>query len=339
MEVQAHYMMIRDVMKSHLIKLLTLAISLFGLINTHAQCYSVPRLPDNKKVGDPYTLESTGNFSEAFRIYKSYVDINSSTSDKEKYWYFFAVGHFLAHGHGVDADIDSAIYYLEKAATLERKNNSYSYNAHHLLSKLYYFPKYGIVDLKKSFQYLTEAASLGDIKSCLELGEIYLKGYANRLQDTTMIKIESHTGKNGIIYKSRRFSFGVKSTSDILRYPFVEIDSVKGYSFYVDGIEVNKRLIDKPYILSNIDIAVAAIDGTYLPVDYDLAWDCLSSYLEDSFNDNEVSFDDEYAEAFWRIQMLYRFGLGTRVDMRKADMYLKKAAQCGHSKAIQVLKQ
>lgn len=328
---------------NNIILFIALAIS---TLNSLAQCYSVPILTNNKT--SPYNLEDEGKFKEAFMKYKSTVDKTLTTSNPDLSHYFFAVGHFFAHGHGVTANVDSAIFYLEKAAILERKADRYSYNAHHLLSKIYYSPKYGKIDLNKSFKYLTDAADLGDVKSCLELGELFLNGHSYSIQDTTLITITQRVANDGRIYKSRCHSFGVKCTDEVIRYPFVEIDSIKGYTYYVNGMEVNKRLINKPYLLSDLQIATSYINGKYLPKDFDSAWEYLWGYLDENedlsdlnlneiknrFQQSEVQ-NTEYGEAYWLISMLYRFGLGVRSDARKADYYMHKAASEGYPKAIE----
>ena len=315
MEVQVRYMMIRKNMKFYSTNIVLLFLFFFNTARS---------------------LEYTGNLYGAkddnynLAIEKARNILKESNSPEYKIIEAnFVLGHFFAHGHGLVTNIDSAIYYLEKASQLELlyPNKYYNYDSTRLLSQIYYDSKYKREDKSQSFKLLTLAAELGDIRSNLELGEIYLKGYATVLKDSIVYDTITTT-HNGKIQKGISYRHCIAPTTRTIKYPFLAIDSIKGYNYYINGYDPNRKLIGHQYVLTKLDFAKAYIKGNYLNFDYVAAFRLLSEY-----KDLPIKHDKELAEALWILQALYRFGRGTRINPLKANEILNRAAECGHTLA------
>lgn len=284
-----------------------------------------------------YNKERMKKYEEAFIEYHA-ICLSPKHDEFSKRDSYFACGHFFAHGHGVSVNVDSALYYLNIAADIEAKQSLNTYNAHRLLAMIYYLPEYGRVNLPKSLYYLKKAAELGDVKSNLELGEIYLSGQSHYLADTLISVVRKNLNYRGDSILERSNSVHITPTDIMLHYPSENIDSIKGYYYSKRGIDVNRHLVGSNYLLTELDFAKSYMYGTYSEKDYDAVYQYLSRYLDDDdFICPEV-VDPEYAEAYWLLQTCFRFGLGTRVNIKKADYYLRKAANCGSINAKEALK-
>ena len=314
-------------------------IFIFISIVANAHIYEHAVVGRNPAIKD----ERDGNYESAF--FKTITIINNPdipTIDKARQ--YFTLGHFYAHGHGVKINIDSAIYYLNIAADIERSKSLNTYNSLRLLSYIYYNHRYNRIDYNKSLQYLIEAANLGDIKSNFELGELFLSGETYMLKDTIITKTHERQTYNGKMVRERNFSFPYTATDIILHYPQLPIDSVKGYFYYERSYDVNRPILNVKRKLSDIDFIRSYMDGTYSKRDFDKSWEYLSEYTNDEFlNLINISKMDQnmrllYGEIFWRIQISYRFGLGTRANQLKADYFLDKSTQCGYSRAVDAIK-
>jgi tetratricopeptide (TPR) repeat protein len=279
-------------------------------------------------------LIKAGRYEEAFIKYKKIASDSTSNYDKRPAYY--ELGHFFAHGHGVPVNVDSALFYLNLAAKMGSNRSL------RLMSMIYYLPKYSRQDLSKSFDYLKLAAE-SDIIANLELGELYLTGKTRLLVDTIIISTHKTVNYNGDSIVERGHSHKIRSTGIVISYPFVEIDSVKGFYYYERGKDINHPLINEDYMLKGVDFAESYMYGTHSEVDYDVAYSYLSSYAslqKDLDNDNDsaiVRNDPELAKAYWLLQIVYRYGVGTRTNIQKADMFLRLAAKYGSQKAIKAL--
>lgn len=219
------------------------------------------------------TAHKNKNYEQAFNLYSQYVKEIEFTNQQDGDVLgkcYFQIGHYYLCGHFVKCNIDSAILNLD-ISCLAYKNHK----AARLLSQIYYFKKYNHIDLNKSFGYLICAADLGDIKSNLELGQIYLSGSTRCMKDTTIYTYHNRVNNNGDTIRSKGYSMGMTPTSTIIKYPMIERDSIKGYKYYERGIDVNWRLYGADYSLSTLDFARAYMDGTFLPQDYKRAWEYL----------------------------------------------------------------
>lgn len=233
---------------------------------------------------------------------------------------------------GDNKNVDSALYYLNKAA-FEMEY----FKAPRALARVYYNNDYGLEDKDKSFQYLEWAADLGDRKANLEVGGIYLTGQTKWYADTTIYRGYTEKLSNGTERKVRSKSMGIRPSGLVIRYPDVPIDSVKGYYYYERGMSVNYTIYEDEYLLTVDDFIRAYMDGTYAEQDFDKAWMYLSPYVEGLEKSEISTLNKESGETCWRIQMSYRFGLGTRTNMEKADFFLKKAAALGYPAAMEAL--
>lgn len=288
------------------------------------------------------------DYEKAFKLFSKYIDETKKDSFSrisgislyigESY---YQIGHFYLCGHYVKANIDTAINNLEIACL----NYKYS-RAARLLSHIYLFKQYNHVNLELSFHYLEMAANLGNINSNIELGQIYLSGSSKCMKDTTIYTYHYRIDNKGDTIKSRCFRKGMTPTSTILKYPMVKTDSIKGYRYYERGKDINWSLYGADYSLTELDFARAYMDGTYCSQDFERAWEYLKELDPISIQNSLEKYGEQYdyekdtdaGEILWRMQTCYRFGLGTKVNIKKADIYLKKSAELGYQKAVNAIK-
>jgi TPR repeat protein len=268
------------------------------------------------------------DFEKAYINFQEFIKHTEFTKDQDHKLLgeaYYNIGHFYKCGHYLKCDIDSAIHYLEISSL------AYKYvKGARMLRSIFYFSGYGKVDKERSLNMLKFAADLGDIKSNLELGEIYLSGRTKILVDS-------------VVGSSHSYRHVLVRSQLITDYTSAVIDSVFGYYYYERGKDINHPLINEDYMLKDVDFAESYMYGTHSEVDYDIAYSYLSSYAslqKDIDNDNDsaiVRSDPEMAKAYWLLQTVYRYGLGTRTNIQKADMFLRLAAKYGSQKAIKAL--
>lgn len=312
--------------------------------------------------GDLYKIYSAANeayesndYETAFMLYTEYIH-NSQNDDNEITYYlgksYYQIGLFYVCGHYVQINIDEAISNLTTACTKYKHTE-----AARLLSHIFYFREYNHIDLDKSLYFLKFSAKLGNCKSNIELGQLYLSGNSKCMKDTTVYTYYSRVNNTGDTIRCRSYDLGIKPTSENLTYPFLQIDSIQGYKYYEKGVSSNFRLYDASYSLNALDFARAYMDGTFFPRNYKQAMEYLrqseeelqkttvSAIIDGEFYfrqvDNEMLDMNEFSsilgEIYWRMQTCYRFGLGTRANVKKADIYLKKSAELGYQKAINAM--
>ena len=295
------------------------------------------------------------DYETAFKLYTEYIQTSQNNDNGTTYYLgesYYQIGHFYVCGHYVQKNIEEAISNLTIACT------KYKYNkAARLLSHIFYFRKYNHIDLDKSLYFLKFSASLGNCKSNIELGQLYLSGTSKCMKDTTVYTYYSRVNNAGDTIRHRVSSSGMKPTSTNITYPFLQIDSIQAYKYYEKGVSPNFRLYDASYSLNALDFARAYMDGTYFPRDYEQAMIYLRQLEEElqettvtAFIDGDFYFrqvgneipdmnksSSVLGEIFWRMQTCYRFGLGTRANLSKAEIYLQKAANQGYQRALDAL--
>ena len=92
--------------------------------------------------------------------------------------------------------------------------------------------------------------------------------------------------------------------------------------------------------ISEYDIAVAFMDGTYFPKDYEIAYEYFINNVptfEDLQEDISIHKNPKTADALYRLSQMYRFGYGITANEHRANQYLKYAALCGNKKAQSVI--
>lgn len=277
------------------------------------------------------------DFENAYIRFKQFIDSTEYTplQDHGKLGdAYYNIGHFYKCGHYLACNIDSALYYLNVAA--------YAYKnakAARMLHAIYYYTDYGLVDKDKSFIMLRMAADLGDIKSNLEVGDIFLSGSSSVLKDTTIYSFRhNRVNAKGDTIPSYSYTINITPTKSIIKFPDIPRDLTLGYYYYERGINVNRLLVNKKYTLTDIDFIRAYMDGTYREQDYEAAWQYLREYLDESRHFSATyDLNDNYGEIYWRIQAAYRFGLGIRSNILRADYYLNKSAEYGYEPAKNAL--
>ena len=276
------------------------------------------------------------NYEEAFTLFHEYITMTNEYVIKDNSDYsllgssYYHIGCSYLNGYYVKKNVDSAIINLTTACC-KYKNGE----AARLLSHIYMFKKYEHLDLEKSFYFLRLAADLHDIKSNIELGQIYLSGSSKCMKDTIIYTYHNEINKNGDTIRYRSTAYGFTPTAKVLVYSSIKIDSIKGYKYYERGIETNYKMYNEPYSLHFIDFARAYMDGTYCPQNFFRAWEFLKNLDDELSEHNEFSSDA--GEIYWRMQTCYRFGLGTRANLIKANIYLIKSAEHGFPKAIEAV--
>lgn len=274
------------------------------------------------------------DFEVSYYLFKEYIDSTEFTSKQNKRLLgdsYFHIGHYFKCGHYLPCNIDSAINYLNIAA--------FAYDnadAARMLHSIYYYKQYNHLDKDKSFAMLKLAADLGDYKSNLEVGNIYLFGKTKVLKDTTTYTTYQRVKFNGDTIIERGARWRITPTKSTLNFPNIQQDSTLGYYYYERGVSVNHELINDIYTLNEIDFIRTHMEGSHSPIDYEKAWSYLQQHLFSPYN-SYIDEDENLPEIYWRIQVCYRFGLGTRMNIHKADLYLNESAKLGFPKAIEAL--
>lgn len=270
------------------------------------------------------------NYEDAYNGFKKYLSIERTSSDPSLYCMekaYLKLSEIYMHGLGRLCNIDSVIYYLRSAAD--------GYNmpsAARKLSRIYYLQKYNRHNLLESFKYLKLSADNGSSLSNLEIAGVYLQGESESFKDTTIYT--TYIGDDNCRYRQSKYALTPDSYQ--LVYPFVDIDSISGYSYYVRGFYIVDDIINTKPLLTDLDIIRAYMNGTYLERNYAASWDYLKNYINFIDENKIAKLDSLYlGEIYWRIQMSYRFGLGTRVNMSKANLYLNKSIDCGFINPIE----
>lgn len=311
--------MTRNAMKLLNIRLYLLFIFAIFIGIIHAQISSVYKLYREAR-----NCVETNDFKNAFKFFNEYIDSTEHTNSQNTRLLgesYYNIGHFFICGHYVECNVDSAISYLNRAAF------TYKYaEAARMLHTIYHYDNYGRVDKKKSFDFLKMAADLGEFKSNLELGEVYLTHETRVFSDTIIFNPESGYHTHALLRTTNKKTF-----------PFVEIDIALGYYYYERGFNFHYSIHNDKYLLNDIDFIRAYMDGIIFQKNFSISWEYLKDYLVSSNFIADSQLTPILGEIYWRIQMSYRFGLGTRVNIEKADQYLLLSAKCGYNRAIEAL--
>lgn len=317
MEVQVLFMMIKKDMKYRYIKVRLIFLGCF--LNTsmsYAQSYQQLREKEKQSI----TYQNQGNWEAATKINNELAIIPDNNLNESTFRFkgeaLFQLGHFYLHAHFYDYDLTKAISYFERASEYDM----YRYLPELYLALIYNDGKYGICDYQKSLYWLKKGSEKRPVIKYL-LGEVYAFGFTHFLKNTG----------NAI----NTFEF----TSSMLAFPNVEKDMRKAYQLFYEFYEMD-YYIESETKISQYDIGVAFMDGTFFSQDYERAYEYLINYVptfEDLREDILRYKNKQEADAFYRLSQMYRFGYGTTANEHRANQYLKLAALCGNKKAQSVI--
>lgn len=330
-------MMTRKDMKCSVISFLFLSLS-FSLSFGQTETDNIDFSYINGVFNTAQNHYDAHRFKDAYAEYHRLIDIYSKSPNHSPYMISTSLerlGEMFMEGLHVKCNPDSAIHYFKLASSIY--DNS---SASRRLSHIYYFPRFNKQDLNESWKYLILSADQGNIKSNLEAGALLLNGKSHVLQDTTIYVIREEFDKQGVKKRFKSFHIELVPTIETLLFNNVKLDSVKGYYYYERGIDANRKLFNSDYLLNDLDFIRSYMEGTFSEIDFSKSWLYLMPYtrFDELSNDKIESHDKAYwGEIFWRIQLSYRFGLGTRVNPGKADLFLRKSAEYNFDKAIQAL--
>lgn len=315
MEVQVQFMMIKTDMKFLYVKLFLILGCILNTVVLYGQNYK--QLQEKVKLVSSY--QNQGNWKAAANIISELATIPDD-SLKESTRHFkgkalFGLGHYYLHAHYYNYDLMKAISYFERASEYEIYDLPELY-----LSVIYNDGKYGVCDYNKSLYWLRKGCEKRSVLKYL-LGEVYAFGLTHFLV---------HTGE-----AMNTFKF----TSTMLAFPNVEKDMRKAYQLCHEFYQTSYYIMSQKKI-SEYDIAVAFMDGTYFSKDYEIAYEYLTTYVP-TFDDLQENIslykDSQTADALYRLSQMYRFGYGTTANEHRANQYLKYAALCGNPKAQSVI--
>lgn len=315
MEVQVQFMMTKKDMKFLCIKLLFLLGCVLNTVVLYGQSYK--QLKEKAKLVASY--QNYGNWEAAVNIISELATIPDD-SLKESTRHFkgkalFSLGHYYLHAHYYNYDLKKAIFYFERASEYEIYDLPELY-----LTLIYNDGRYGVCDYNKSLYWLEKGCEKRPVLKYL-LGEVYSFGLTHFLV---------HTGD-----AMNTFKF----TSTILAFPNVKKDMRKAYQLCHEFYQTSYYIMSQQKI-SEYDIAVAFMDGTYFSKDFEIAYEYLINFVptfEDLQEDISLYKDSQTADALYRLSQMYRFGYGTTVSEHRANQYLKYAALCGNKKAQSVI--
>lgn len=269
-----------------------------------------------------------GDYEDMFNNLCLFVKYNTDTADYRLKKAYYDLGHLYAHGHFVKQNVDSAIVCFIKSSNYGHSESS------RFLFDIYYFSNYNKTNINEALKWLKISADQGNFKSIYELGELYEMGETYQLKDTTVAAEYTSDGeirsvKNIVIKTKHRLSF-----------PFLKKDERTAYDYYEKAVNYSSEIIGRK--VGNYEIAVLYMDGIIFEKDFYKALDHLRECIPTSINEIIKNIDkysnEKDADALWRLSLLYRFGLGTIDNEKKANDYLKLAAKCGNQKAINALK-
>jgi len=257
-----------------------------------------------------------------------FVKYNTNETDYRLKKAYYDLGHIYAHGHFVKQNVDSAIVCFIKSSNYGHSESS------RFLFDIYYFSNYNKTNIDEALKWLKISADQGNFKSIYELGELYEMGETYQLKDTTVAAEYTSDGKiryvKNVVIKSRYLLF----------FPSLKRDKRTAYDYYERAINYNSEMIGRR--VGYYEIAVLYMDGIIFEKDFNKSIEYLRYCIPTSINEianNIVKYSNEKdADALWRLSLLYRFGLGTIDNEKKANDYLKLAAKCGNQKAINALK-
>ena len=315
MEVQVQFMMIKKDMKSLYVKLFLLLGCILNTIVLYGQNYKQLK----EKVKLVATYQNQGNWEAAANIINKLATIpDDSLKDSTRDFKgkaLFCLGHFYLHAHYYNYDLKKAISYFERASEYDIYDLPELY-----LTLIYNDGRYGVCDYNKSLYWLEKGCKRRPVLKYL-LGEVYAFGFTHFL---------IHTGG-----AMNTFEF----SSTILAFPNVEKDMRKTYQLCYEFYQTSYYIMSEKKI-SEYDIAVAFMDGTYFPKDYEIAYEYFINNVptfEDLQEDISIHKNPKTADALYRLSQMYRFGYGTTANEHRANQYLKYAALCGNKKAQSVI--
>lgn len=317
MEVQVQFMMTRKDMNYYYIKVWLILFACF--LNTsmlYAQSYQ--QLREKEKQSINYQFQ--GDWEAAAKIYNELAMIPDNVLTSSTIHYkgqaLFQLGHFYLHAHFYNYDLTKAISYFECAS----KYDVHRYLPELYLTLIYNNGEYGVCNYEKSLYWLKKGSEKRSVLKYL-LGEVYAFGYTHFLKNT-----------GGAI---NTFKF----TSTMLAFPNVDKDIRKAYQYFYDFYE-SGYYIESETKISEYDIGVALMEGTYLPQDYEKAYEYFINNVPTSENlrkDISIYKNPKTADAFYRLSQMYRFGYGVTANVHRANQYLKYAAHCGNPQAQSVV--
>ncbi len=329
MAVLVQFLIIKKDMKSLVIKLvIPIILSVFAF-QVLAESHSYYKIANEAR--------RKGDWETSAKNYMLYLQEKETDSDK-KYNMdeaFYEIGHFYAHGHYFHQNIDSAIFYLEKAVQYDKSQ------AARFLSDIYYFSKYKHEDKQKSFSWLETSAEMGNIKSLYELAELYCNGYTYQLKDTTIV-VEKAKDAHSALLSPVKGGYSYTTyvpTKNLIKYDFIEIDLKKAYEYFEYSLNGYTETLNPK--IGRYELAIAYMDGTYFEQNYQQAVEYFKMFVPSISELNEMSpeidLGEKILDALWRLQLCYRFGRGVTCNEIRANEYARMAAKFGHKKAIELV--